>query len=157
MGFRWSSDRRVPTYELFVERMRLDPAREFVAVAADGRPVGWLEAYNEDASSGYAWIGVFMDPSVQGSGLGIEAIAVFIHYLFVSLPYRKLYANAIEESYRFFASGDGRFFYVEGRLREHEFYNGSFRDRLTLAVYRDEWREIMRVWGPRLGCTLEVD
>jgi hypothetical protein len=33
-------------------------------------------------------------------------------------------------------------FREEGRLREHTFWNGSYRDLVVLAVYREVWERL---------------
>jgi len=156
LRYRWSSDRHLPTFEMFVQRLSFDPARQFVALDREARPIGWVEAYNEDPSQAFAWLGVFMQDDAQGSGFGIEAISLFIHYLFCFRPYRKLYAYVTEPSFSTFKSGAGRYFHVEGVLRDHEYYHGALHDRIILAVYASEWRDLMKRWGPRIGCSLEL-
>lgn len=157
LRYRWSTDREMPTFELFVQRMSQDPARQFVVLNHERERLGWLQAYNENLVSGHAWIGVFMRDEVIGTGLGIESIAVFLHYLFTTRPYRKLYAAVTEGALPQFGRGEGRYFHVEGCLRENDYYNGSLHDRTILAFYATQWLEIMNRWGPRYGCDLKVN
>ncbi|HEU4794338.1 MAG TPA: hypothetical protein VFT02_01830, partial [Pyrinomonadaceae bacterium] len=81
-------------------------------------------------------------PETQGRGLIAEGVLLGFHYAFTTWPFRKIYMEATEESYKAFKSGLGRFFIEEGRLKEHAFWNGRFIDVLILAVYRQVWAEL---------------
>jgi hypothetical protein len=101
-----------PSLGIFEERMRLDPTRQLVAT----RP-----------------------PGTRSTGLGIEAAALFLTQLFLTTAMRKIYADSYDNALRQYRSGIDRYFRVEARLREHIFLDGRYRDRFTIAVYRDEW------------------
>jgi len=128
-----------PSLGIFQERMRLDPTRQLVATRPDGTPVVWLSLYNRNAADGYAWLSVVADPGTRSTGLGIEAAALFLTQLFLTTAMRKIYADSYDNALRQYRSGIDRYFRVEARLREHIFLDGRYRDRFTIAVYRDEW------------------
>jgi hypothetical protein len=44
-----------------------------------------------------------------------------------------------EFNYSQFASGQGRLFDIEGRLRNHVFFAGRHWDQLILAIDREKW------------------
>ena len=52
-------------------------------------------------------------------------------------PFRKLYAEVCEPALEQFHHVLGRFCVEEGRLKQHRFHDGAFRDVVTLAMYRE--------------------
>jgi RimJ/RimL family protein N-acetyltransferase len=88
-----------------------------------------------DFENGYAYLSVVATEQARRSGLAIEAAGLAIDYGFRAWPFRKIYAQVLETSYPQFESGIGRYWVEEGRLRSHQFYEGAFRDLITLAMY----------------------
>ena len=48
---------------------------------------------------------------------------------------------ALEADFDQYASGGGRVFEIEGRLRDHEYVNGGYQDYIVSSVWRSSWRE----------------
>jgi RimJ/RimL family protein N-acetyltransferase len=116
---------------------------QFTAIRKrDDRPVGIVTVYSPDFRNGYASAAVMADPSLWGSALGVEAFALLLEYAFMTWPFRKLYAEALEESLAQFKSSVGRFVEVEGRRKLHQFVDGEYQDVYILAIYRDEWLRV---------------
>jgi hypothetical protein len=68
-------------------------------------------------------------------------LALFLRYVFTCWNFRKLYMEVAEYNYEQFSSGAGRFFEVEGRLREHFYYGGRYWDKLILTLSRETFRD----------------
>jgi RimJ/RimL family protein N-acetyltransferase len=66
-------------------------------------------------------------------------IGLFFEYVFGCWDVRKLYMEVAEYNFPQMESGIGRFFELEGRLRNHTYLAGKHWDQLTLALYRDAW------------------
>jgi RimJ/RimL family protein N-acetyltransferase len=103
------------------------------------KPLGLVAITSPNFRDGFAYISALGPVETQGLGLIAEGVLLGFHYAFSTWPFRKIYMEATEESYRAFESGLGRFFVEEARLKEHVFWNGSFMDVLILAVYRETW------------------
>ena len=103
------------------------------------KPLGLVAITSPNFRDGFAYISALGPPQAQGLGLIAEGVLLGFHYAFTTWPFRKIYMEATEESYRAFKSGLGRFFVEEGRLKEHVFWNGRYMDLLILAVYRETW------------------
>jgi hypothetical protein len=71
----------------------------------------------------------------------IIGFALFLNYVFSCFDFRKLYMELPEFNYDQFASGEGRYFELEARLRDHSFFGGRYWDELVLAIYQDKWQE----------------
>jgi RimJ/RimL family protein N-acetyltransferase/acyl carrier protein len=112
---------------------------QFIVTCRDGRRVGVVSAFELDARNRTVHLAVIEDPEWVGSGLALEGVAVFLSYLFAQFDLRKVYAECLADNYAAFASGAGRVFDVEGRLREHEYVDGRYEDVYLLAVERSRW------------------
>jgi RimJ/RimL family protein N-acetyltransferase len=106
------------------------------------QPFGLVAVTSASFRDGFAYVSALGTPDAQGSGLVAEGVLLGVHYAFSTWPFRKLYLEATEDSFQAFTSGLGTFFQEEGRLREHTFWNGSYRDLVVLAVYRHLWERL---------------
>jgi acyl carrier protein len=73
----------------------------------------------------------------ERSPLMVYGIALFLRYTFMNWEFEKLYMEVPEYNFEQFASGLGRFFEIEGRLRGHLRTGTRAWDQLILAVYRE--------------------
>jgi RimJ/RimL family protein N-acetyltransferase len=108
-------------------------------VDSTDRAVGLVSAYGFNGMNRTVYLSVIVAPSAARSGMAFEALSLFVEHLFQTWDLRKIYAEAIYENYLQFASGAGRIFVEEGRLSEHEYFNGRYHDFLILALSRDRW------------------
>ena len=114
-------------------------AQFIIEGAGTRKPLGLVAVTSPNFRDGFAYVSALGPPESQGLGLIAEGVLLGFHYAFSTWPFRKIYMEATEESYRAFKSGLGRFFVEEGRLKQHAFWNGRFMDLLILAVYRETW------------------
>lgn len=137
VGFRWRFRGAVPNYESFEASFWQGTLAQFVAVDRDTRqPAGHVVCYNPEHGHGYAYVGAVFESAYTGTGQAMGAVKTFVEYVFTTWAFRKLYMELPEYNYDQFASGEGRVFEVEGRLRQHDYYSGRYWDRLLLAIYR---------------------
>ena len=78
-------------------------------------------------------------PDAARSGWAIECLALFFNYVFTAWNFRKLYAVVLENNYEELESGMGKWFVTEGRLEEHEYYDGRYWDLVFLTIRREDW------------------
>jgi len=114
---------------------------QFVVVTHDAKPVGLVTCFEPDFRNRYAYIAAVADRRFESSGLVLEGMTMLISYVFAQFDLRKLYAESLESDFERYASGNGRVFEVEGRLRDHEYVNGGYEDYLVSSVWRSTWRE----------------
>ena len=117
---------------------------------ASADPLGLLAITSPNFRDGFAYISALGVPEAQGTGLIVEGVLLGFHYAFSTWPFRKIYMETGEESYEAFRSGLGQFFVEEGRLRQHVFWNGRWRDVVILAVYRETWSRLAPAMMGRL-------
>jgi hypothetical protein len=71
----------------------------------------------------------------------IFGISLFIEHVFTCWNFHKLYLEVAEYNLGQFGSAMGGRFALEGRLREHIWYDDRRWDQLLLELYRDAWRK----------------
>ncbi|WP_322756369.1 phosphopantetheine-binding protein [Frankia sp. Cas3] len=137
IGFRWRFRGAVPNQETFQAGLWQGVLAQFVVVLpATGEPIGLVVAYNADTTRGIAYLAAVFTPDYLLTGLPASAVELFVRYLFQVWNLRKLYMEVPEFNYELIASGEGRRFDIEGRLRDFNYYDGRFWDEYLLALCR---------------------
>jgi RimJ/RimL family protein N-acetyltransferase/acyl carrier protein len=113
-----------------------------VVLRATNKPVGLVTSYGADFRNGRSHIAIIVEPETQGRGSAMEAMRLFIDYLFAVFPLRKLVAEIFEFNWHQFSAGEGRVFATEGVLKEHEFHDGRYWDLYLVAIFRDSWSDL---------------
>ncbi len=138
--WRWRFGGAIPTYEAFVSSFVGGVLTQFVVCSPSGsEPLGLVVAYNADIGNSVAHVAVMMRPDVQRTGLGIEAMYLFIVYLLKTWDFHKLYFEVLEFNVEQFASGIGRFFHEEACYRDHHYYDGKRWNQYVFSLYRDKF------------------
>jgi RimJ/RimL family protein N-acetyltransferase/acyl carrier protein len=114
---------------------------QFVVATHDAKPVGLVTCFEPDFRNRYAYIAAVADRRFEASGLVLEGMTMLISYVFAQFDLRKLYAESLASDFDRYASGGGRVFEVEGRLRDHEYVDGGYQDYVLSSVWRSSWRE----------------
>ncbi|MFI9406998.1 GNAT family N-acetyltransferase [Nocardia sp. NPDC052316] len=136
--FRWRYRGVPPAPERFVEELWAQVVTQYVVRRVDdNRPAGHVVAYSADRHGSHAYVGAVFEPAYAGTGLAAEVITLFVRYLFHTFPFRKLYLEVPGFNWPQLSSGEGRYFQVEGRLRDHVYYAGRYWDHYLCAIYAD--------------------
>ena len=129
-----------PSPGAFAESLWYGVTAQFAVRPVDGGElVGIVACYNSDFRHGHATIAAHIFEGYQGLGWPIEGVVLFINYLFFGFQYRKLYADVLELNMPTLRGAAGRLLREEARLVGHFFVAGEYRDRVTLAIHRDDW------------------
>lgn len=139
LAMRWRFRGSTPSPEQWTQVIWAGALAQFLVI--EGRsdePAGIVDLYRANFQQGHAALGAarFSDGK---SPVMILGIALFLRYVFACWNFRKIYMELPEYNYSQFASGLGRMFEIEGRLREHNYFDGELWDELVLAIYRDGW------------------
>jgi RimJ/RimL family protein N-acetyltransferase/acyl carrier protein len=138
---RWRFRGATPSPEQWSQALWQGVLAQFVVVAkSDARPVGFVSAFQASFQDGHARVAALKFDQSRRSPLMMMGLAVFLDYVFACWDLRKLYVELPEYNFAPIASGTGRVFEVEARLRDHSFLAGELWDELVLAIYRDAWR-----------------
>ena len=122
--------------ERWFDRLEQDCAKIVFAVcqSADAAHIGNVSLDMIDRRHRNARLSIFIaDPSGRGKGSGTEALALLEQYAFSELKLHKIWCKTDAghpEVLRFY---ERLGFHQEGVLREHEFKDGVFVDKILLA------------------------
>jgi len=152
---RWRYRATTPSPELLVQSLWQGVLAQFLVTRIDtGEPIGLVVAYNPEFRHGYVSLAAIFEPAYENAGWTLEATAVLLAFLFESFPFRKVYLEVIEFNYERLASGAESIFHVEGCQRDHEFHFGRYWHQYVLAIYRDEFADLLARVAPELAATL---
>lgn len=136
--FRWRYRGVPPAVERFAENLWAHVLVQFtVRSIQTNELVGMVMAYNADrVAMRYLYVGVVFSPQYAGTGAAAQISAVFIDYLFHTLPLHKIYLEVPGFNWPQMQSGEGKLFTVEGILHDHDSYAGQAWDQRICAIYR---------------------
>lgn len=149
--YRWRTRGTTPSPPEFQVMLWRGVLCQFLIVRPEnGEPLGLISAYNADFRNQTVYLAILMRDHQGGALWTFDAIALFLNYVFSNWNFRKIYAETSELSSWTFASGAGRYFEVEGTLREHEYYGGRYWDTYVLAFWRDDCEALLEKLLPAL-------
>lgn len=141
---RWRHRMQLPPFELFVHNLHSDVLAQFVVLSrASGDRVGHVASYSADLRSGTVYLGCVMHPDHLGEGIGRDAIDAFSTYLFLTWPFRKIYAEVPDFTFQFFSENghdlggrESNAWTHEATLRDHLYCAGRYWDVHTVSLDR---------------------
>jgi len=144
IGYRWRLRGAVPSPAGFETALWEQVFAQFVIWDNRGpEPCGLVTAYAADARNRIAYFAiVHRQRAAALSSVPVDALLLFLQYLFTVWDFRKLYAESPEYAYEDFASGAGKYFEVEARLPEYHYFDGKYWDNLVISVSRERFAEI---------------
>jgi RimJ/RimL family protein N-acetyltransferase len=109
-------------------------------IVIDGKPVGFINLHHDHARTGVAELGIsIFDPAYLGQGYGREAIRLFLDWTFRIRNYHRIWLQVSAPNTRAIQSYQACGFVEEGRLRQHDYYNGQYIDIICMGLLRSEW------------------
>jgi RimJ/RimL family protein N-acetyltransferase len=108
------------------------------------RPIGLVTAYGAVFHHQTCYLQAGLIGPYLRRGWPLEALALALSVTFVRYNMRRLYAQATTDTFEQFASGEGTWFEVEGRLRDCVYMNGRYQDSVILTVTRERWETRVR-------------
>ena len=108
----------------------------------DSSTIGMCYSYDASDVDGYAFICTYIVPDLTGNGLGVQATALFVDYLFTYFSLRKLYVDIFEYNELSLRTCQRAGFTIEGDFRQHHYFNGRYWDQYRLALYREGWFDL---------------
>lgn len=137
VGYRWRFRGAVPDMDTFQANLRQGVLSQFVVVSEPvGEPAGQVICYNADLARGIGYVAAAFTPEHTANALPVTSVSLFVRYVFQVWNLRKLYLEMISYNFDQIASGAGHHFDVEGRLRDHSYYDGRYWDEYLLAIRR---------------------
>jgi hypothetical protein len=151
VGIRWRYRGATPSPDDFARNLHYGVYAHYVGVRVNtDQIVSYVSAYRADSRDGHCYIAAAVPEELRlRTGAGIVSLGLLIDSLFINAPFRKLYAEAAEFNLHQYASAIPKFFEIEGRLTEHEWFEGRFRDVYILSLTRDRWMGLRSRYGFR--------
>jgi RimJ/RimL family protein N-acetyltransferase len=139
---RWRYRGATPSPERFVSDLWSGVLAQFLVETPEPRKrAGLVVAYNADLANGTVYLGVLIDNAHHRKVWPLEGVMLFVDYLFQNWTFRKVYAETTEFSAAHFSSGAKTLFEEEGRLREHQYFQGRYWDYIYYSLTRKRWEE----------------
>ena len=138
-NFRWRYRGTIPPFVTFEQSLYTGVLCQFAVCPNENRDrfAGLVVAYNSNSQDGFCYMAAITDKTF-GSGT-VEAVALFLRYLFKYWPIRKIYLESVEYNIPQYASAIKLgIFKEEGRLRNHHYFDDRYWDLVFLAIYRDD-------------------
>ncbi len=138
-SFRWRYRGSMPSFTAFEQSLYAGVLCQFAVCPNDevGKIVGLTVAYNGSPQDEFCYLAAVADKAI-GPGT-VEAVALFVRYLFRYWPFRKIYLESLEFNVSQYASAVRLgLFREEGRLREHHYFDGRYWDLVLYALYRED-------------------
>ena len=109
-----------------------------VADRESGKYLGQCDLMMMERTAQKAEVAMVLCPDAQNQGYGREALALLCDYAFRVLNLRRLYLYVAEDNVPAVRCYQAAGFEIEGRLKEHMFADGRYRDVLVMARMREE-------------------
>ncbi|MFC4549128.1 MULTISPECIES: GNAT family N-acetyltransferase [Halorussus] len=124
------------SYETYIAPDNGDAS--FIVCLKDGsEPIGGTSIFRTEHDHGE--LGYWLLPEAQGNGYATEAATLVLDYAFETRGLHRVYARIVDFNEASRALAERLGFREEGRLREHVFLNGAYRDTVLYGLLRVEW------------------
>jgi len=85
-------------------------------------------------------IGYWLGDEYLGKGLATKAARLLISYSFAELHLRKVEINVASQNLKSKAIPERLGFSAEGTIRNYEYLNGEYHDKIIYGLLKDEWK-----------------
>jgi hypothetical protein len=142
MAARWGLRGATPAYQEWIQQRSAGVLAQFMVIDANGDSrIGLVTVFSADFQDAHAHLAALSFDPDGNSVMMMLGLGLFVDYVFKCWNLRKLYLDTAEYNYAQFASGAGKFFEIEGRLKGHHYFDGKWWDHLILAIFREQWPE----------------
>ncbi|UPV74030.1 GNAT family N-acetyltransferase [Halorussus limi] len=121
----------------FVVCVRSDDESANDDASEDPDPIGEVSLFRTEHDHGE--ISYWLLPEARGEGYATEAVSLLLDYAFDTSGRHRVYARVVDFNGASRALVERLGFAEEGRLREHVFLEGAYRDVVLYGLLRDEW------------------
>jgi RimJ/RimL family protein N-acetyltransferase len=122
-----------------------------ICLLADDRRIGSVNLRNLDRENGSAELAIVItDKSLQGKGLGTDALNCLVDFGFGELRLERIYLHVFDFNVRARRSYEKAGFQVDATLRHARFHRGQHHDVHLMSILRDDWLALdrRRAWDP---------
>ncbi len=99
------------------------------------RHIGNIHLTDIDWVSRHAHLGIFIgETQYQSKGYGQQAVRLMLHHAFADLGLHRVDLSVLDDNPRAIRAYEKCGFVIEGRLRQHAFKRGQFRDLILMGI-----------------------
>ncbi|MBY0216289.1 GNAT family N-acetyltransferase [Paenibacillus illinoisensis] len=127
----------------FIEGTRMRYAKDegyWLGIWSEGHLVGSIGYLYLDQENKKTEIGYWLGQEYEGKGFITKSIKVLIDYAFDELQFNKIEIGVAADNAKSRAIPEKLGFTREGELRDYEYINGRFLDRVIYGLKAAEWR-----------------
>lgn len=127
----------------FIESVRLRYARNegyWLGIWMEETLVGSIGFLYLDQENKKTEIGYWIDKEYEGRGIISKSIKVLIEYAFNNYALNKIEIGVATENLRSRSIPEKLGFKLEGTIRDYEYINGKYLDRLIYGLKSSEWQ-----------------
>lgn len=130
------------TEEWFINNVG-NKTRVDLTIVENGKIIAFAGITNIDFTVNKGESYTFVNPVMQGRGVGTQARKMVLDFAFNELGLNKVYAFTNEENIPSCRLSEKLGFKLEGRFREEYISkNGEFKDRLYYGLLKSDWKQI---------------
>ncbi|MDQ0612879.1 RimJ/RimL family protein N-acetyltransferase [Microbacterium sp. W4I4] len=105
----------------------------------DGRAVGSVSLFDFDDLARHAEVGIALQPTARGKGIGAEAVTQIIEFAFTRCNLHRVHLQTIASNLAAIRAYEKAGLVIEGHLREHAWVRGHYEDIVVMGVLRSQW------------------
>lgn len=139
--------RRLPRLVAVLVGERAVPPRRMVIETRAGRPIGTVTRYWADVRTRWLEVGVGIYSARDwGRGFGTEALALWVDYLFETMPIHRIGLRTWSGNRRMMRVARRLGFRQEAAFRQAYVTRRRAYDRVAFGLLRREWQRARRAW-----------
>ncbi|HET7141820.1 MAG TPA: GNAT family protein [Candidatus Limnocylindria bacterium] len=122
-----------------------------ICLLGEDRGIGTVNLRKVDRENGSAELAIVIsDKSLQGQGLGTDALNCLVDFGFGELRLERIYLHVFDFNARARRSYEKAGFQTDATLRRSRFHRGQHHDVLLMSILRDDWLALdrRRAWDP---------
>lgn len=113
-------------------------ATKFVIEAA-GAVIGRCDLFAFDELARTCRLGITLNRDHWGQGYGRDAVRVLLRYAFRDRNLNRVWLDVLADNTRAIRAYRASGLVEEGRLRQHAWHDGAYKDVVVMGVLRDAW------------------
>jgi RimJ/RimL family protein N-acetyltransferase len=112
-------------------------ANFLICEQGEDEPVGEANLFRVE--DGHAELAYWLMPEARGQGYATESASLLVEYAFETRGLHRVWGKVVAFNDASRGVLERLAFSEEGRLRDHEFLDGAYRDVLYYGLLREEW------------------
>lgn len=99
--------------------------------------IGYIEGYNYNKTDGYIYVFAILN---EQKVFNEEALKLFINFIFMCLPIRKIYCEVSENHVEKINILNEIGFNTEANMKDDTYFDGNYYNKLIMALNREDYK-----------------